>query len=398
MKNMRRLVVLRFLIFLGVLSLLLGCNETTSNFANTIDVAQLEVQNLFSFKRPIDNCRFVVLETTNECLIGEIDKVCIENNLIFIKDANENLFVFTMSGKFLNRIGSIGQGGEELLSFVDFYINKSKKYVGIYDVLRSKILRFTFDGKFISSHSCTKKMRESYNIIGQLGRNLLIGMRNNKESKYAYIAVNEKDYSFEKEYLPFSIIGNISCTPMRSIATYSKNGFYTTTYFSDSIFEFAQQNIPRPILLVKSEQKIADAKTLSSLNDMELETASDARSSLRKKGFSEGISNIYATDDFLNINYPMPNYQACNIFYCVESKKSYKSITSVGDFFGQSWGPALTTTNQEIVYALQPERILEIRKNPNLFADRKVLEPVENVQEEDNPVLAFFSSGYVADK
>nr|WP_320058902.1 6-bladed beta-propeller [uncultured Bacteroides sp.] len=395
---MRQLIILRFLILVSISFIVLSCKKEAPNFAATIDVDQLEVKNLFSYKRPIDNCRFVALETTNECLIGEIDKVCIENNLIFVKDSNSNLFVFTMSGKFVNKVGSIGQGGEELLSFVDFYINKNKKYVGVFDVLKSKILRFTFDGKFISSHSCTKKMENSYNIVGQSGRNLLIGMRNNKESKYAYITVDENDYSFKKEYLPFSIIGNISCTPMRSIATYSQKGFYTTTYFSDLIFEFSQQNIPKPILLVKSEQKIADAKTLSNLNGMELEAASDAGSSLRKKGFSVGISNIYATDDFLNINYPMPNYQSCNIFYCVESGKSYKSITDRSDFFGQGWGPALTTTNQEIVYALQADRILEIRKNPKLFADKKVLYSIGNVQEDDNPVLAFFSSGYVTDK
>lgn len=394
---MRRLIILRFIVWVSISFFVLSCKKEVPNFAATIDVDQLEVKNLFSYKRPIDNCRFVALETTNECLIGEIDKVCIENNLIFVKDINSNLFVFTISGKFVNRIVSIGQGGEELLSFVDFYVNKDRKYVGVYDVLKSKILRFTFDGKFISSHSCTQKIENSCNIVGQLGSSLLIGMRNNKESKYAYITIDESDYSFEKEYLPFSIIGNISCTPMRSIATCSNKGFYTTTFFSDSIFEFTQQSIPRAVLLVKSEQKIADAKTLSGLNGMELETASDAGLSLRQKGFSVGISNIYATDDFININYPMPNYRSCNIFYCIKSGKSYKSITDRSDFFGQSWGAALTTTGKEIVYALQAERVLEICENSELFTDEKVLEQVKNVREEDNPVLVFFSSGYVVE-
>lgn len=393
---MKRLIIFNFLIFIGILFISISCKKKESNSVYAIDVDQLEIKNLFSYKRPIDNCHFVALETTNECLIGEIDKVCVENDMIFVKDKNKNLFVFTKSGKFLNKIGSIGRGPEELLSFVDFYVNNNNKYVGIFDAYRSKMLRFTFNGKFISSHSCTKEMNYSYNIIGQLGSDLLISMRNYKESKYAYIAVNESDYSFKGGHLPFSIIGNVSCSPGRSIASHSKNGFYTTAYFSDLIFNFSDKNVPEPILFVKSKQKNADAKTLSDLNDMNLETALDAGPILRNKGFSTGLRSLYATDDFLNVDYPMPNYQSCNIFYCVESGKAFKSITDRGDFFGQSWGPALTTTHQEIVYALQAQRIIEIRKKPELFTDIKVLEPVKNVDEYDNPVLVFFSSGYKA--
>lgn len=390
---MKRLSLSKMLIFVGVLFMVISCKKEESSSVKKIDVDQLEIKNLFSYKRPIDNCYFVPLETTNECLIGEIDKVCVENDLIFVKDENRNLFVFTMTGKFLNKIGGIGQGPEELLSFVDFYVNKNNKYVGIFDVYRSKMLRFSFDGKFISSHSCTEKMNDGYNIIGQFGSNLLIGMRNNRESKYAYIAVDEKDYSFNREYLPFSIIGNVSSTPVRNIASHSKNGIYTTTYFSDVIFKFTQKEVPTPILSIKSEQKIADAKTLSDLNHLNLETAFDASSILRNKGFSVGIHSVYVTDDFLNINYPMLNNQSCDIFYNEESGKAYRGTTNRGDFFGQNWRPALTTTNKEIVYALQAERIIELREKTELFTDKKVLDPVKDVKEYDNPVLVLFSSG-----
>lgn len=384
----------KHLIIIGLISIVLSCKKESTHSVFTIDVDHLEVKNLFSYKRPIDNCRFVVLETTNDCLIGEIEKVRVESDLIFVKDENKNLFVFTMNGKFLNKIGNIGQGSEELLSFVDFYINSNKKYVGIYDVLRSKVLRFSFDGKYINSYNCTEKMIESYNIVGQIGNDLLIGMRNNHESEFAYILVSEVDYSFKKGYLPFSIIGNVSCSPLKSIASQSKNGIYNTTYFSDYIFKLSGKNILEKVLFVKSNQKVADAEILSELNAMNLETASDASAILRRKGFSAGVRSVYSTDEYLYINYPLPNYESCCIFYNTETGVSYKSITDKSDFFGQSWDAALTTTDKEIIYALQPERIIELKNLSDLFADTKVLENIKSVQEFDNPVLVFFSSGY----
>lgn len=398
---MRQIINPLAVFYLIIFFLMISCrneeekkNEKEKQLVQKIDIRQLPVKNLFSYKRPIDNCRFVALETTDECLIREIDKVSIENNLIFVKDDNDNLFVFSMSGKFLNKIGSIGQSGEELLSFTDFYVNKNSGYVGIFDVLRSKILRFTFDGKYISSHSCAKEMSESYNFISLLGSDLLIGMRNNMNSKYAYITVSENNYSLKKSFFPHSIIGNVSSTPMRYIASHSTNGLYVTTYFSDTIFKFTDKNIPEPILLVKSEQKIATPKILSDINAMDIETAFDANSILRNKGFSVGVSKIYVTDTFLHIDYPMPNYKSANIFYCLKSGKTFKSITDRSDFFGQGWGPAFTTTEQEIVYAIEADRILELNNKPDLFVNSEVLETIKNVEEFDNPVLVFFSSGY----
>lgn len=359
-----------------------------------IDIRQLPVKNLFSYKRPIDNCRFVPLETTDESLIGEIDKVCVEGDLIFVKDDKKNLFTFSMSGKFLNKIGSVGQGGEELISFVDFYVNKEKGYVGIFDVLKSKMLRFSFDGKYISSHSCAEEMNESYNIVGIIGDDLLLGMRNNKDSQYAYITVSENDYSITGSYLPYPVIGSVSSTPMRSIAGYSTHGFYVTAQFSDSVYQFSDKNIAEPILTVRSDLKVVNPKLLSELNAIDLETDFDAGPILRDRGFSVGLSSIYVAGTFLNVHYPLPNYQSADIFYSIKRGKAYRSTANRSDFFGQGWGPALTTTDEEIVYGMEADRIIELKDEADLFVNKEVLEPIKDVEEFDNPVLVFFSSGF----
>lgn len=389
------------ILYLIVFLLIISCgyekknqNEKEKRIVEEIDIRQLPVRNLFSFKRPIDNCRFVALETTDESLIGEIDKVSVEGNLIFIKDNNDKLLVFDIYGKFLNKIGRIGQSREELLSFVDFYVNKNNGYVGILDIMRSRMVRYTLDGKYISSHDCAKEMNEAYNIIGVMGDDLLIGMSNHKNSKYAYISVSKKDYSLTGSYLPYNVVGNIPCIPLRSVAGYAADGFFMTINFSDTIYKFIDNNIPEPILMVKSEQKVINSKVLSDLNGMNLEIDADAGPILKNKGFSVGISRIFVTDAYLNIAYPLPNYNSVNMFYCLETGKTYKSNTKKSDFFGQSWKGALTTTEDEIVYSIEADRAIELKDKTDLFVNKEVLETIKDVEEFDNPVLVFFSSGY----
>jgi len=387
--------IVQKILLIAVLLIVISCKKKeVPTHVKVIDVDQLEVNNLFSFKRPIDNCRFVALETTDESLIGKIKKVRVEKDLIFILDNTENIFVFDMSGKYLNKIGKKGQGNEELITLVDFYINKDQKYIGILDVMRQKIVRFTYEGKYISSLSYSKKMEYGINLLGMKGSDLLVGTSNCDENDYVYLIVNESDYTFKGEYLPFGIKGKMSCSYSENSSSSSKNGIYATTLFSDFVFKFSENNIPKPILMIKSKQKTADETVLSYINDMNLESAFEGLSMLKKSGFSTGINMIYATDDFLYIDFPMPNYQSCDIFYHQESGRVYKSTTYCDDFFGQGYGAALTTTSTEIVHEIDAERIIELRKQQGLFKDLKILESIKNVQQYDNPVLVFFSSGY----
>ncbi len=393
--------IIKVIIFAALFSQF-SCKETApdSESVKVIDVETLAVKNLFSYKRPIDNCRFVALETSDECLLGEIEKVVIEHDLIFVHDNNKKLFVFDKTGKYLNQIGVIGQSNEELLSFMDFYVNKDRKYVGIYDIYKGQILRYNFNGQYIGSYNCPKDLVNMSHFVGLNEGDLLVSMRNfsNNYSKslYNYIVLNENDYSLKAECLPFSVVGTVSCSPNKSSTSANNEGLYVTAFLSDTIYRLSANKSLEPIIVVKSSQvKMVDSKLLESIHDMKLEASLDAISILRKRGYSQGLRNVFATDDFLRIVYPMPEYQVCEIFYNLKTGAAYKSTTIRTDFFGQSWSvDAIATTDTEIVSILQPERIIELRESPKIFKDKKVLNALKSVREFDNPVLAFFTSGY----
>ena len=75
-----------------------------------VDMAKIEdhvyVQDI------IDSIRYVMLETTDECLIGNISELYVDGRFIFVVDNTiyESVFVFDENGRFLNKIGRLGRG------------------------------------------------------------------------------------------------------------------------------------------------------------------------------------------------------------------------------------------------------------------------------------------------
>lgn len=65
----------------------------------------------FNFSDHFDLDRRVFLETSEECLITYITKIIV-NEDVFILDLSNQLFRFDKEGKFKNKIGLKGKGGQ----------------------------------------------------------------------------------------------------------------------------------------------------------------------------------------------------------------------------------------------------------------------------------------------
>ncbi len=90
-----------------------------------------------------DSVEIIPLETTEECLIGEIKRLEFTPSAIYISDKPTNkIFEFDLSGKYKKTIGKIGPGPGEYSRLGDFAIvgdsiivsdNYTGKYI-IYNV------------------------------------------------------------------------------------------------------------------------------------------------------------------------------------------------------------------------------------------------------------------------
>lgn len=134
---------------------LISCDSTQSadrideSRATTIKIATNNgTPDLDSIVR---NHKFTRLETSEECLVGEVYKLSCRNEKYYILDRHlqKALFVFDEEGKFRNRIGRRGRGPGEFIEPTDFIVSDSS--VTVFDMFGHKLLYYNPDGTFIRS-------------------------------------------------------------------------------------------------------------------------------------------------------------------------------------------------------------------------------------------------------
>ncbi|MDR2471952.1 MAG: 6-bladed beta-propeller, partial [Tannerella sp.] len=95
--------------------------------------------------------RFVKLESTDESLIGKIDKLEVFENRIYVMDMQtSSLFVFDDNGKYLFKINDVGQGPKEYIQLDFFDIDRKNRHLVLTDLMGYWIMRYDMNGKFIS--------------------------------------------------------------------------------------------------------------------------------------------------------------------------------------------------------------------------------------------------------
>lgn len=148
----------------------------------------------------VSDIKYIPLETSEECLIGHIDNIFYDSGSYFIHDKRNNkLLRFNDKGEFLNPIGSIGKGPEELLSILDIALNKKEKFISILDYKRRKISKYTYSGKLISSEPL-------FYVVSQheySDKNMVFSITKGQKNIGAYAISNYSLLLADNEFVPF---------------------------------------------------------------------------------------------------------------------------------------------------------------------------------------------------
>ena len=115
----------------------------------TIPVKKIETHKKLRYSEIFDSISFVKLDDALEAVVGEISKLVIDNDRIFILDTRKtkSLKVFDLEGKYLFSVGRVGRGPQEFFEPTDFSVFNSE--IQIYDQYTCKILTYDSQGEFI---------------------------------------------------------------------------------------------------------------------------------------------------------------------------------------------------------------------------------------------------------
>lgn len=133
--------------------MLLGCSKRVEDIKTIkIDVTESPV-----YLSDIVSCvNYIELETRNECLVGDIDKIIYYRGRFYILDRNitRTLYVFDTLGKFKFKIHKIGTGPGEYIQPDDFILDTLNRDIVFVDVERRKIIKYDLhSGNFKSEFS-----------------------------------------------------------------------------------------------------------------------------------------------------------------------------------------------------------------------------------------------------
>lgn len=133
-----------------------SCNEKDNNIPNLniINLKETPIETGNKVSDLIYNFSFIKLETSQECLIGEINKIVQFQEKLFILDRfnASAVFAFDTTGKFLFKLGSVGKGAGQFIYPHDLNIDSANKQILLLDSENHRINKYKIEnGEFISS-------------------------------------------------------------------------------------------------------------------------------------------------------------------------------------------------------------------------------------------------------
>lgn len=152
---------MRKLYFVFSVLILMGCssgdqstvilNEPKISLSKTSDIT-ITKDSIKNFSEQIIyETEFIPLETTQEALIGYIDKIVMTDSMIIVADFHKTkkVFVFDKQGNFLRSISNIGSAENEYISIFDITTSPTSNNLFILDGHKNDLLEFSLNGDFI---------------------------------------------------------------------------------------------------------------------------------------------------------------------------------------------------------------------------------------------------------
>jgi hypothetical protein len=118
------------------------------DFQRVVDATASET----NFSSLFESYNIIRLETTDDCMLGGIEKIIKNNSLLYIKTANDELVLFDSKGNYIKKIGTKGRGPGEYIRIQDFAVNKDGSVVAICNLRDIHFYRVS-DGSYIRKQS-----------------------------------------------------------------------------------------------------------------------------------------------------------------------------------------------------------------------------------------------------
>lgn len=342
-------------------------------------VAKVEVSESdkgFDVCQMADFEKVIPLETVGDALIGEIDKLEMDDSHIVILDKRmRTVCLFGIDGKFIRKIGRLGNGPKEYVSLDDMCFDKENGTVWIWDRVKQVMLEYDLTGELLKevatgfSSNVFAKTNEGFWLYYSYLKN---------PDNNSLILVNEemdhlvKGFFATKETFPVSLSSGFTSWagkeyfyfPLSNVL-YSLDGTEARPYIE---FDFGERTLPYSKIMNMSPEEyetlIDSGSYLGGLKNVQLS------SKYCFFQFSSTVQNKYVTAYYGVLDLETLKVEVFSYLNGSDLLVDFSSLLCV-------------TANDELVYPICPSK-----HNPIYFDELRTLVP--EVTEESNPILVLY--------
>jgi hypothetical protein len=134
-----------------------SCTFYQSDDTTTISTLKIDLRNVKQDKKIseiLTDISLIKLETTPNSLIGEINKIFVANNLIYISDGL-SVYLFDMNGQLKKRLHYNGKGPGEYTGISDFVVDENNT-IEILNSGLQKVIRYDSTFNFIDEYKINR--------------------------------------------------------------------------------------------------------------------------------------------------------------------------------------------------------------------------------------------------
>lgn len=151
------MIMRNFFLLIGILSII-GCSSNKkqsvqNEIQDCMSVINLsgdisKVSSLF-LSDAAAKVEVVPLEVTDESMLGDISHLHVTDQDIWVHQYKDSyIYRFSRTGKFLNKVGKIGQGPEEYIRIHDFFVDDNSKELYLQTTTPAGLKVYGYNGQF----------------------------------------------------------------------------------------------------------------------------------------------------------------------------------------------------------------------------------------------------------
>lgn len=372
-----------FFISIFTLVLFLSCTRSSS-FVNNIECEGMHLKietnkivDSYSLSTIVDSIEYVKLSSSDNDMVGEVAKIHIDDEHIYLSDYSDNFFCFKKDGQFIYKINRVGKGSGEYSKLVDFTVDDDRNEIIISDDVN--LLFFDIkNGEFIrriKSPSPAYRMEYIGNAELVFDTGMNTDLSNEEDGNLYKILISDLDGKVTRRYFPFD----------KRLYGTSNIYYKTPQFFRNDLGIWFNPILENAIYILEDGdfkcEYLVDFGSKNITKEMlGFEQFHSFLTSIHKNAI---LGDVFAIGQKKIIYYTFENKPFISV-----ADESLNNIISfdyrhiVNDIDGLPVSPFVASLgNNTIISILYPHQLLENLNSKRLFS---------TIKEFDNPIIAFY--------